>query len=268
MVRSLGDSLPRGSAIRVQLCTRSPYFEKGGSLGNYGPPTVRICRCRQPHSKRINALLTGREIAGMVRHTGYLQGFDMPQEPPPLPPNYSAGWPTAQPPPNPVLPSAPPKPRSSIRLGRVVIIAVAAGVIGLVVGAGSSGVTKPTSASGKLVAPTTTVTVDHTVSAVVTSPGPTKTITKTQTKVVHVTVTKTVTVTVTAGNAAAPSTSSVSGPSASNCTPGYSPCIAPGPDVDCAGGSGNGPRYVDGPVYVTGSDPYDLDRDGNGIGCQ
>ena len=28
------------------------------------------------------------------------------------------------------------------------------------------------------------------------------------------------------------------------------------------------PRYVNGPVYVTGPDIYDLDRDGNGIGCQ
>jgi hypothetical protein len=52
------------------------------------------------------------------------------------------------------------------------------------------------------------------------------------------------------------------------CTPGYSPCIAPGSDVDCAGGSGNGPRYVSGPVQVTGSDPYGLDRDGDGIGCE
>ncbi len=48
-------------------------------------------------------------------------------------------------------------------------------------------------------------------------------------------------------------------PRARSCTPGYSPCIPPGPDVDCAGGSGNGPRYVQGPVYVTGSDPYGLD---------
>jgi endonuclease YncB( thermonuclease family) len=48
---------------------------------------------------------------------------------------------------------------------------------------------------------------------------------------------------------------------------GYSPCLPPGPDVDCAGGSGDGPRYVDGPVSVTGSDPYDLDRDGDGVGC-
>jgi hypothetical protein len=49
---------------------------------------------------------------------------------------------------------------------------------------------------------------------------------------------------------------------------GYSPCLPPGGDVDCAGGSGDGPRYVQGPVYVTGSDPYDLDRDGDGVACE
>lgn len=49
---------------------------------------------------------------------------------------------------------------------------------------------------------------------------------------------------------------------------GYSPCLPPGPDVDCAGGSGDGPRYVQGPVHVTGSDPYGLDSDGDGIGCE
>ena len=54
----------------------------------------------------------------------------------------------------------------------------------------------------------------------------------------------------------------------SNCTPGYSPCIPPGPDDDCAGGGGNGPRYVQGPVTVTGSDPYGLDADNDGVGCE
>jgi hypothetical protein len=49
---------------------------------------------------------------------------------------------------------------------------------------------------------------------------------------------------------------------------GYSPCIPPGPDVDCAGGSGNGPRYVNGPVSVNGSYPYGLDSDGDGVGCE
>ncbi|MFL7870273.1 MAG: hypothetical protein AB8I58_15710, partial [Anaerolineales bacterium] len=52
------------------------------------------------------------------------------------------------------------------------------------------------------------------------------------------------------------------------CTPGYSPCIPIVSDADCAGGSGNGPYYVQGPVTVTGSDPYDLDRDHDGIGCE
>lgn len=55
---------------------------------------------------------------------------------------------------------------------------------------------------------------------------------------------------------------------ADNCVSGYSPCISPGSDVDCGGGNGNGPRYIAGPVYVTGSDPYDLDRDGDGVGCE
>lgn len=56
-------------------------------------------------------------------------------------------------------------------------------------------------------------------------------------------------------------------PPLTNCQ-GYSPCLPPGPDVDCAGGSGNGPRYVNGPVRVYGSDPYGLDNDGDGVGCE
>jgi hypothetical protein len=48
---------------------------------------------------------------------------------------------------------------------------------------------------------------------------------------------------------------------------GYDPCIPPGGDVDCGGGSGNGPRYIDGPVSVVGADPYGLDADGDGTGC-
>ena len=51
-----------------------------------------------------------------------------------------------------------------------------------------------------------------------------------------------------------------------NCTPGYSPCLPPASDYDCSGGSGDGPKYT-GRVSVTGSDPYDLDRDGDGVGC-
>lgn len=39
-------------------------------------------------------------------------------------------------------------------------------------------------------------------------------------------------------------------------------------DYDCLGGSGNGPYYVQGPIQVSAGDPYDLDRDGDGIGCE
>lgn len=57
-------------------------------------------------------------------------------------------------------------------------------------------------------------------------------------------------------------------PPASNCNPNYTPCVPNDPvDVDCKPGSGNGPSYVYGPVKVIGVDVYDLDRDGDGIGC-
>jgi resuscitation-promoting factor RpfB len=53
------------------------------------------------------------------------------------------------------------------------------------------------------------------------------------------------------------------------CDPNYSgACVPIASDVDCAGGSGDGPAYVQGPVTVIGDDIYDLDRDGNGIGCE
>jgi hypothetical protein len=55
----------------------------------------------------------------------------------------------------------------------------------------------------------------------------------------------------------------------SNCDPNYTgACVPIASDVDCAGGSGNGPAYVRGPVYVVGRDIYGLDRDGDGVGCE
>lgn len=44
-------------------------------------------------------------------------------------------------------------------------------------------------------------------------------------------------------------------------------CVPVSSDVDCLGGSGDGPGYVDGPVRIVGADIYDLDRDGDGIAC-
>jgi hypothetical protein len=61
-------------------------------------------------------------------------------------------------------------------------------------------------------------------------------------------------------------------PPPQNCTPGYSPCLVyhGGADYDCYGGSGNGPYYTEpGVSYtVSGSDPYGLDADGDGVGCE
>ncbi|MFQ6547707.1 excalibur calcium-binding domain-containing protein [Aestuariibius sp. 2305UL40-4] len=53
------------------------------------------------------------------------------------------------------------------------------------------------------------------------------------------------------------------------CDPNYTgACVPIASDVDCAGGSGNGPEYVRGPVWVVGVDKYGLDRDGDGVACE
>jgi hypothetical protein len=67
------------------------------------------------------------------------------------------------------------------------------------------------------------------------------------------------------GEDTAPASSS----SAAECEPSYpDDCLDPNAiDYDCEGGGGNGPRYVAGPVAVEGNDPFDLDRDGDGVGC-
>ncbi len=56
-----------------------------------------------------------------------------------------------------------------------------------------------------------------------------------------------------------------------NCDPAYPDvCLHQGiGDYDCAGGSGNGPNYVEGPIRVLPPDPFDLDgNDNDGIGCE
>ncbi len=53
-----------------------------------------------------------------------------------------------------------------------------------------------------------------------------------------------------------------------SCDPNYSGCVPIASDVDCAGGRGNGPAYVSGPVRVVGSDIYGLDGDNDGVGCE
>ncbi len=53
-----------------------------------------------------------------------------------------------------------------------------------------------------------------------------------------------------------------------DCDPNYSGCVPVASDVDCAGGSGDGPAYVSGPIRVIGSDIYRLDHDNDGIACE
>ena len=59
-------------------------------------------------------------------------------------------------------------------------------------------------------------------------------------------------------------------PPPENCHDSYrGECLKVGiGDYDCAGGSGNGPNYVQGTVRVVGPDEFDLDRDGDGLGCE
>jgi hypothetical protein len=62
--------------------------------------------------------------------------------------------------------------------------------------------------------------------------------------------------------------SSASG-AGSSCDSNYAgDCLDPdAADYDCLAGDGDGPRYT-GPVEVVGSDPFDLDRDGDGYACE
>jgi hypothetical protein len=64
----------------------------------------------------------------------------------------------------------------------------------------------------------------------------------------------------------APSTGTGGGGS---CHPSYTgACLDPNAsDYDCAGGSGDGPKYT-GLVHVVGPDVFGLDADGDGVGCE
>ena len=59
-------------------------------------------------------------------------------------------------------------------------------------------------------------------------------------------------------------------PPSSNCHASYKgACLKVGQgDYDCAGGSGNGPNYIQGPVSVVGYDEFGLDADNDGVGCE
>lgn len=54
------------------------------------------------------------------------------------------------------------------------------------------------------------------------------------------------------------------------CDPNYEgACLDPNAvDYDCAGGEGDGPNYVEGPIRIVGDDRFDLDRGGDGVACE
>ncbi len=93
-------------------------------------------------------------------------------------------------------------------------------------------------------------------------PGPTTTTSAPTTTTTEPTTTTTAVATTTSTTAAPATTADPA------CDPNYSGCVPIASDVDCAGGSGNGPAYVRGPVQVLGRDIYGLDRDNDGIGCE
>ena len=70
--------------------------------------------------------------------------------------------------------------------------------------------------------------------------------------------------------APAPSHAAPAPSPANNCDPAYpGACLPDGiGDYDCASGSGNGPNYVNGPLAVRPPDPFGLDSDHDGIGCE
>jgi hypothetical protein len=65
-----------------------------------------------------------------------------------------------------------------------------------------------------------------------------------------------------------PAATATTGPQQLDCT-NYSPCVPIAEDVDCVGGGGNGPVFIDYRVNVIGADPYQLDNGGEpGVGCE
>jgi PASTA domain len=54
------------------------------------------------------------------------------------------------------------------------------------------------------------------------------------------------------------------------CDPSYPDvCLDPAVgDYDCAGGTGNGPGYIEGPIRVLPPDPFGLDGNSDGWGCE
>ncbi len=122
-------------------------------------------------------------------------------------------------------------------------------------------VTSPTTAA----APTTAAPTTTTPTTVLTTAAPT---TAAPTTAAPTTAAPTTAAPTTAAPTTAAPTTTSTAPSGPKCDPNYSGCVPIASDVDCAGGSGDGPAYVQGPINVIGTDIYGLDRDNDGIACE
>lgn len=141
---------------------------------------------------------------------------------------------------------------------RIAVFAVLLAASGC--GGGTQPAAQPTTSSGP---PTTTTT------SVPTTAAPTITTAPTTTRPRPTTTRRATTTTRRATPTTRKATATTKAPS-SNCDPAYPDvCLHDGiGDYDCAGGSGNGPNYVKGPIRVLRPDPFGLDSDHDGVGCE
>jgi hypothetical protein len=114
--------------------------------------------------------------------------------------------------------------------------------------------------------------VGTTVPRLTTVPPETTTSTSTSTTTSSTTTPTTAPVTTVARRAVAATTpATTAAATSSDCHPSYEgACVPIASDVDCAGGSGNGPAYVSAKNFrVVGPDVYGLDgNDNDGIACE
>ncbi len=159
-------------------------------------------------------------------------------------------------------------------VGGVFVAFMGLGVVGTIVSpqaqltsTSSSPTAKPAVLGEQTAAsPTTTPTVAPTVTPTpnIPTPTPLSVASKVQTKITPKPTVK---------PSPRPTIKPVAPASKSNCDPNYSGACVPNvypSDVDCAGGTGDGPYYVRGPVTVIGTDRYGLDspKDADKIGCE
>jgi hypothetical protein len=180
------------------------------------------------------------------------------------------GWgPPSGRPPNSGWGPQPPSPGRKRRPGVAGWIAI--GVIALVVLGGCASVgDNQTTTAARQTDPSVTTGAPATVPPTVTAPPPTELPTTTAAPTTRPPTTRRPTPTTRKPTPTTRRPPQTTHAPARNCDPAYpDACLHDGiGDYDCAGGSGNGPNYVEGPITVRPPDPFGLDRDHDGVGCE